>query len=622
MLLAEPLCRVQLLVLASEAQDAALDLARFGAFNPAPGGVAELAEAPATAYREVWLEARARLDKLLRRCGIADAPAIPADAEAPALDDLRELNEWLRSAWTGCLEQQEIETHIAAARTRIDELEDTLTRLERLKVELAPLLRADSLLAFDIGSLPARAYKRLADALAITGHLAARFDESGERVYAVIAGPRARHAEVRALLAQAGWHELAVPDELRARPREARAWLTGERARLERAAAEAGRRAQALHARFAPRLAEARLNLALARPLAEAALAGVAGRGALALLSGWVPRRQLPALQNLLDTRFHGRVWLDARAPRPGEAAPSFLCYPRWLAPFAGLVGQYGVPRYGEVDPALPFAFTWLLLFGAMFGDVGHGAAIFALAALFRRRLGGLAGPGMAAGLASMGFGVLYGSVFGYEDLLAPLWLSPMHDPLRALTLAVGFGVGFIVFTLLVNARNHWAAGRRGAALFDGGGLAGLAFYLGAAGVLGDLAGVVNLPHTGWFAVAGLLTVAAHKVREPGGVLGERLLVAVVETLETVIGLFSNTLSFMRVAAFTLNHVALALAVFALAGGLDAVGHGVALALGNVVIVVLEGGIVAIQALRLLYYEGFSRFFSGDGKVFVPLRLA
>ncbi len=64
----------------------------------------------------------------------------------------------------------------------------------------------------------------------------------------------------------------------------------------------------------------------------------------------------------------------------------------------------------------------------------------------------------------------------------------------------------------------------------------------------------------------------------------------------------------MRVAAFSLNHVALALAVFTLANGLDATGHGFTLILGNIIIIVLEGAIVAIQALRLMYYEGLLAF--------------
>jgi V/A-type H+-transporting ATPase subunit I len=233
-----------------------------------------------------------------------------------------------------------------------------------------------------------------------------------------------------------------------------------------------------------------------------------------------------------------------------------------------------------------------------------------------------MAWVGIAAGAVSMLFGLLYGSIFGYEDIIAPLWLSPLHDPVRMLTLAVAFGVGFIVFTLLVNTRNQFVAGRVGEALFDSTGLAGLLFYLGAVGGLASLAGAADVAQPAWMlAGLGIVVVAAFKWHEAQAGLGERILVTAIETLETGINLFSNTLSFMRVAAFSLNHVALALAVFTLANGLDAAGHGITVVLGNIVIIVLEGGIVAIQALRLMYYEGFSRFFSGDGKAFVPLRI-
>jgi len=45
------------------------------------------------------------------------------------------------------------------------------------------------------------------------------------------------------------------------------------------------------------------------------------------------------------------------------------------------------------------------------------------------------------------------------------------------------------------------------------------------------------------------------------------------------------------------------------------------LVFGNLFILLLEGMIVAIQVLRLQYYEGFSRFFYGDGRPFHPLRI-
>jgi V/A-type H+-transporting ATPase subunit I len=624
MLRAEPLLKIQLMMLASEAQDAALSLARFGVFNPAACTLAALAESPAVAYREAWLEAEARLSKLLEQCDDTGPLHLPEEAAAPALADLQELNSWLKEVWIACLTCHESEMQTEDARSHLEALEETLAKLERLNVDLAHLLRVDSLLAVNIGSLPVTGLKRVTEALSMTGHLVSRFDQVGEQVFAVIAGPRARHDEVRGLLAQAGWRELPVPDELRTHPQAARAWLEAERTRLE---AQSGTQCQVmdgLRDRFGPRLHEARLRLALARPLAEAALAGVRGQGGLAALSGWIPRRQLNALRDTLDAHFHGRYWLDQREPFPAEVAevPSLVRYPGWLKPFVPLVKSYGVPRYGEFDPTLPFAFTYLLLFGAMFGDVGHGAVILLLAATLYRRLGHMAWIGIAAGAVSMLFGLLYGSIFGYEDILSPLWLSPLHDPVRVLTIAVGFGVGFIVFTLLVNTFNKWTSGRIGEALFDSTGLAGLVFYLGAVGTLVSLAGGADLAQpAGVLAVLGIVTIAVYKWFEAQAGLGERILVTVIETLETGINLFSNTLSFMRVAAFSLNHVALALAIFTLANGLETAGHWFTIVLGNIVIIVLEGGIVAIQALRLMYYEGFSRFFSGDGTEFVPLRI-
>jgi V/A-type H+/Na+-transporting ATPase subunit I len=624
MLRAEPLLRIQLLMLASEAQDAALALAQFGVFNPAACTLDALTESPAAAYREAWLEAQSRLSKLLEQCGDSPPLVLPENAEAPVLADLQELNKWLKGVWVACMASHEAKTQIDDALGHLDALEETLAKLERLNVDLAHLLRTDSLLAVNIGSLPATGLKRVTEALSMTGHLVSVFDQAGDQVFAVIAGPRVRHAEVHGLLAQAGWRELPVPDELRTHPQAARAWLEQERIRLKAESAEEWQTIDGLREQFGARLYEARMRLALARPLAEAAVIAVRGQGGLAVLSGWIPRQKLEALHEMLAARFQGRYWLSQREPAASEVAdvPSLMHYPGWLKPFVPLVKSYGVPRYGEFDPALPFALAYLLLFGAMFGDVGHGAVILLLAAALQRRLGRMAWVGMAAGAVSTLFGLFYGSIFGYEGIIEPLWLSPMHDPIRVLAIAVAFGVSFIVFTLMANARNKLIAGLVGEALFDSTGLAGLVFYLGAVGVLASLTGSANVAQpAAWLAGIGIAVVAAFKWYEAKAALGERILMTAIETLETGINLFSNTLSFMRVAAFSLNHVALALAIFTLASGLGTAGHWLTIVLGNIVIIGLEGGIVAIQALRLMYYEGFSRFFSGDGTEFMPLRL-
>jgi V/A-type H+-transporting ATPase subunit I len=618
-----PMRRVTLLFLASEAQDAALLLARHGCFAPAAWPDEALPGEPGSAYREVYLEAEARLAKIMAMCGGLPAMPVAADAIAPSLHDLQDLNDRLREIWQACSACYETELRIEAEGQRLAKLDETFARLQGLDVDLARLLRPGALLDARVGQLPLANVRRLGEALGLANTLLTVFDRAGDQAYAVVAGPRSA-AGLGGLLAQAGWRELPIPPELQTHPDAARRYLAEARLRL---AAESSQQCElrAGHlAHYQAWLGEAPLLLKLARPLAESALVGYRGREQLAALSGWVPERDLAALQAALGARFQGRWLMQARIPDPDEAGkvPSLLNYPAWLRPFVPLVKSYGVPRYGEFDPALLFAVTYLLLFGAMFGDVGHGAVILALAAFLPGRLGWLRPVGMLAGGTAMLFGLLYGSVFGYEDWIPPLWQSPLHDPGRMLLLAVASGIAFITVALLINIYNHLAAGRIGQAAFAGSGLAGLLFYLGT------VLGLTSLFTTGTFgaaagllALAGLAMAALQTWRTSQAGLGERLIITLIETLETGTGLFANTLSFLRVAAFSLNHVALALAVFTLASGLEGIGHGLVLLLGNAVIIVLEGGIVAIQALRLMYYEGFSRFFSGDGVEFAPLRL-
>lgn len=129
-------------MLATEAPDAALELARFGVFNPGKlesGAALEVLtdlfpESPAEQYREAWLEAESRLSKLQEQCGDAQPLTLPADAAAPSLADLQELNAWLKEVWTACLTCHEGEERILDERKHLDALRSP-AKLERLNVD-------------------------------------------------------------------------------------------------------------------------------------------------------------------------------------------------------------------------------------------------------------------------------------------------------------------------------------------------------------------------------------------------------------------------------------------------------------------------------------------------------
>ena len=372
-----------------------------------------------------------------------------------------------------------------------------------------------------------------------------------------------------------------------------------------------------------PVLKRAHALLILAKPYAS--LAGVLrGKGGLVFMQGWVPAKRQAEIEQRLKSELAYPFYAEFTDPEISEyeAVPSLLQKSRVLKPFQALVRNFGIPGYQEVDPSGLFALSYILMFGMMFGDIGHGAVIALAGLLLWKRYPGVTVVAGLAGLSSMFFGYLYGSLFGYEHVIHPLWMSPMQDPPRVLLLAVIWGASFIIVANLLAIRNFVASGQMAQALYSGKGVAGLAFYL-AACYLAYV--VVAGGGAGWFdyllVLAPLAIIMGFQWKQSAGTRFERGLVVFIEGLEHVISNVSGTLSFLRVAAFSLNHIALAAAVFAIAGMMDSVGHWVTVVLGNVFIIVLEGAIVAIQCLRLEYYEGFSRFFTGKGKAFEPLRL-
>jgi V/A-type H+-transporting ATPase subunit I len=619
-----PMSRVTLYLLDEDGPTAAVALAESGAFDPvtAPAGEEALPEAAGREYRELYNEARRRLDRLAGTLRL-DLPPAP---EAPEPVDRAELagwRDWLGEVWQACSACQEEERHIEEEERQLNQLERFFHQYRDLDLDLELVHGGMRFLDLRLGTVPVREVRRLRFSVGLVGYVLTELTRGEDNATVALAGVGGAEEDLRGVLQAASFRELEVPPELRGHPDQVRGELDRRWAVLEQ-------RRRALEADLADHRAEhgetirrGATRLAAAAPYV-ALSEGLERQGRLCRVAGWVPADELDGLKARLAERLAGRYSLEEREPTREERprVPTLTRYPGWLRPFVALVRNYGVPRYGELDPTWLFAVTFVLMFGMMFGDVGHGLLIAAGGLAFRRRLSGFAPFAVASGLSSAAFGVVYGSVFGYETLIHPLWASPLADPARMLELALYWGVGFILVATGLTVRNRLAERRWAEALLDGTGLAGLGLY---AGLLYAAYAVAGGGAFGWTEAGGILgplaLVLGYRWREAPGGTGERLLVTAMEGFETLMGYITNTLSFLRVAAFSLNHVALAVAVFTLAGMMGPAGHWITVVLGNVFILVLEGAIVAIQVLRLEYYEGFARFFRGDGRPFRPLKL-
>lgn len=323
-------------------------------------------------------------------------------------------------------------------------------------------------------------------------------------------------------------------------------------------------------------------------------------------ITGWTSEPDVARLEHALAMAgVRGRASLPE--PPADVAPPSVLRHGFWQRPFEVFAQAVGAPGPAEADPTTWVALLVPLLFGYMCGDVGHGAVI-ALAGLLIRRLTPAWPLLVVCGIAAMGFGLAYGDVFGYEHFIDPLWVHPLDAPLMILAVPVGFGALVLTLGLLLHTvESCWRGQGRSAGVAD---VAQLLVYW-------SLLAALLWPVALWGAVFGLLLCIGNRLwttRDPVAAAA-----GFGHLVESTFSLLLNTLSFARVGAFALAHAALELVVITLAVGMPGiVSAALILIIGNLVVIVLEGLLVSIQASRLVLFEFFLRFFEGTGRRFDP----
>jgi V/A-type H+-transporting ATPase subunit I len=352
-------------------------------------------------------------------------------------------------------------------------------------------------------------------------------------------------------------------------------------------------------------------------------------RGRVSALTGWAAGDTVGPLAEAAAAVDGAVVVLPT--PR-GVDPPTLLLRKGASGDFAPLIETYATVPYRDVNPSLIAGIAYVVMFGMMFADAGHGALLLLVALAVRakrwRRLAALQPYWLflaAAGLASTVFGALYGEFFGPTHVIPVIWLSPLEHPVTLLLAAVAVGALLLAGAYALGTINRFREGGWRLAVYAPSGLAGSSLFLG----FGALAGGLYL-HLAVLAVAGgLIALAALVVAyvglfasAGGGAAGASQ--AAIELFDLVIRLGSNLVSFARLAAFGLTHAALGLVVWQGTTGLvgqgplGVVGAVVVFTVGNTLTFALEGLVAGVQALRLEYYELFSRIFEGEGRPFRP----
>jgi V/A-type H+-transporting ATPase subunit I len=355
-------------------------------------------------------------------------------------------------------------------------------------------------------------------------------------------------------------------------------------------------------------------------------------RSGAAALAGWIAADRLSEVA----TRVAGAGGALVPLPRPrGVEPPTSLPGQGVRRSISPLVQTYGTVPYADVDPTWLAWIAYVLMFGMMFGDagqgillVGAGLALWAgrprWAGRFRR-----AWPfAVGAGLAATVFGLLYGEFYGPTGLVPVVWLDPLSRPVTLLLAAVAIGALLLAGAYALGTVNRWREGGWPAALYAPSGIPGAGLFLGAGLVLaGWYLHQPALLGAGVLAAVAALALALAGFLAASGGGGAGLAQALVELGDMMLRLGSNVISFTRLAAFGLTHAALGLLVWE---GTRALWHrgGVFTALaaavflaGTAVAFSLEALVAAIQALRLEYYELFSRVFVAQGRPFRPWHL-
>lgn len=361
-------------------------------------------------------------------------------------------------------------------------------------------------------------------------------------------------------------------------------------------------------------------------------------------MAGFVPKKRIQEFKKYFECIDSVSLVIKPAGQGNIEKTPVKLKNNSFSKPFSMFVEMYGLPSYNGFNPTMLVAVTYTLLFGIMFGDLGQGLIISLVGYFVYRKKGNLLGAILQrVGLSSAFFGLIYGSVFGFEHALDPLYksigfnhkpLEIMDNTMLILLGAIVIGVGIILISIIINIFIGFKHKNYSEALFGNNGIAGLILFSSLlAGVAVMMTGKGNIFTAPYIICLIVIPLLIMFFREPLGciVLGKKFKLEsgigdffasnFFEVFEFILGYATNTLSFVRIGGFIFSHAGMMSVVMLLSESVAKGASPIVIVIGNIFVMGMEGLIVGIQVLRLEFYEVFSRFYDGDGQPFEPVKI-
>ncbi len=366
------------------------------------------------------------------------------------------------------------------------------------------------------------------------------------------------------------------------------------------------------------------------------------------ILVGWVPQENLKEFTEKISKIKNLEYSTEKGQNILNHAPPVKLKNRKLFKPFEFFVDTYGLPSYNEMDPTAFVAITYNILFGIMFADLGQGLLVSLVGYLMwkfkKMQLGKIM---ISCGLFSAIFGLVFGSVFGFEHALDPFYKNVFgldHKPIEVMDssttnyiiyVAVGIGILLLMVAMLFGIYSSIKRKNYGEALFGSNGLCGLIFYSATVFMLVDMlalhTGTVNVLYISLLIILPLMFLMFSEMfiklvnKDPHWLpenWGDYIAQSFFELFEVILSYVANTMSFLRVGAFVLVHAGMMMVVFTIADMSGGAGYIITVIVGNIIISALEALLAGIQVLRLEFYEIFSKFFEGQGRVFTPVTVS